>query len=65
MKTRILLSALLAGVASFTALAQVPTDNASDIPARITETVFTEAPDDHVMGSDDAVQTLIQRNFRF
>lgn len=55
--TKFYLSLFLAAWMSSIAIAQdVVTP---DIPARITETVYMEAPDDHVLGRDDAVQTLI------
>jgi len=33
--------------------------NSNEFPARVTDFVFTEAPDDHVIGSDQAAITLI------
>jgi len=41
--------------APFSALAQ----SQADLPLRVTEFSLTEAPDDHVVGSDDAAITLI------
>ncbi|MEP3654013.1 MAG: thioredoxin domain-containing protein [Litorimonas sp.] len=32
---------------------------AEDLPARVTDFAFTEAPDDHVLGSEDAALTLV------
>lgn len=59
MKTKFFLATLLAGLMSTTALAQTAGDADIEIPARISETVFVEAPDDHVLGDDLAVQTMI------
>lgn len=49
-------SFILTGLLS-PALAQ--SADAPEIPARVTDFVLAEGPDDHVLGSDDAVQTLI------
>jgi len=59
MKTRFFLATVIAGLMSTTVLAQTPTEAEIEIPARINETVFVEAPDDHVLGDDLAVQTMI------
>ncbi|WP_427449810.1 thioredoxin domain-containing protein [Litorimonas sp. WD9-15] len=63
MKTKFLITALLAGLMPTLVTAQEQTlteaENSANIPARISETVYAEAPDDHVLGSEDAVQTMI------
>lgn len=59
MKTKLFLATLLAGLMSTTALAQTAAEAEIEIPARINETVFVESPDDHVLGDDLAVQTMI------
>lgn len=55
MKFKFILPLLLSTFIAAPAWAQ----DAADIPARVSDYVFTEAPDDHVIGADDAVQTII------
>lgn len=53
-------TALLLSAAVSPAFAQtVDEADAPEVPARVTDFVLAEAPDDHVLGSEDAVQTLI------
>lgn len=55
MKLKFILPLLLSTFIGAPAWAQ---DN-TEVPARVSDYVFTEAPDDHVIGADDAVQTII------
>lgn len=55
MKLKFILPFLLTGLMAAPAWAQ----DSTEIPARVSDYVFTEAPDDHVLGKDDAVQTII------
>ena len=43
----------------FAATAQTNGANQPNIPAHISETIFVQSPDDHVLGSETAVQSMI------
>ena len=53
------LAALTAAFALFCLPMVATAQPANDLPARVTDFALTEAPDDHVMGSEDAALTLI------
>lgn len=59
MKTLSSLIALFAGLAVLAAPVVISAQQPAELPARVTDFAFTEAPDDHVMGSEDAALTLI------
>ena len=43
----------------FAATAQTNGANQPNIPAHISETIFVQSPEDHVLGSETAVQSMI------
>lgn len=59
MKFRSTFTALTAALSLLGAPLFATAQDANDLPARVTDFVFTEAPDDHVTGSEDAALTLI------
>lgn len=59
MKLRSTLTALTAALSLLGAPLFAAAQDTAELPARVTDFVFTEAPDDHVAGSEDAALTLI------
>ena len=59
MNLRSALTALTITTSLFCAQVSAIAQDAGELPARVTDFALTEAPDDHVLGSEDAALTLI------
>lgn len=59
MKLSSTVAALIATAACLALPMGASAQQAGDLPARVTDFALSEAPDDHVLGSEDAAQTLI------
>lgn len=59
MKMRSTFTALTAAFGLLSSPVIASAQDTGELPPRVTDFVFTEAPDDHVLGSEDAALTLI------